>query len=148
MWFEGGKLVLENVQQVVLLMVLFVTAYRDWKERVVDIRILGIAGALEIVFEIAVQPANWLERAEGAALGIILILLALVSGQMLGIGDGVIFVITGIFLGFWGNMELFLLSLWMAGILALFLLIIKKRGRKYQIPFVPFILGAYVIMLI
>lgn len=139
---------LENVQQVVLLMVLFVTAYRDWKERVVDIRILGIAGALEIVFEIAVQPANWLERAEGAALGIILILLALVSGQMLGIGDGVIFVITGIFLGFWGNMELFLLSLWMAGILALFLLIIKKRGRKYQIPFVPFILGAYVIMLI
>jgi leader peptidase (prepilin peptidase)/N-methyltransferase len=110
--------------------------------------VAGIAGVSGIILGMAAQPANWVDRMEGAAIGLVLILLALVSGQVLGVGDGVVFVITGIFMGFWGNVELFLVSLWLAGILALFLLIVKKKGRKYQIPFVPFILGAYVLMLV
>jgi leader peptidase (prepilin peptidase)/N-methyltransferase len=138
----------ETVQRIVLLLVLFVIAYRDCKERTIDIRVAGIAGVSGIILGMAAQPANWVDRMEGAAIGLVLILLALVSGQVLGVGDGVVFVITGIFMGFWGNVELFLVSLWLAGILALFLLIVKKKGRKYQIPFVPFILGAYVLMLV
>lgn len=139
---------METVQRIVLLLVLFVIAYRDCKERTIDIRVAGIAGVSGIILGMAAQPANWVDRMEGAAIGLVLILLALVSGQVLGVGDGVVFVITGIFMGFWGNVELFLVSLWLAGILALFLLIVKKKGRKYQIPFVPFILGAYVLMLV
>ncbi len=46
------------------------------------------------------------------------------------------------------NMELFLTGLMLCAIWALALIIIRKKKGDYEIPFVPFLLAAYMEMLI
>ncbi len=61
----------------------------------------------------------------------------------IGEGDALVYAVTGAALGFWGNLELFMISLILASIASLWLLVIKKKGRKYKIPFIPFTAAAY-----
>ena len=52
-----------------------------------------------------------------------------------------ILVVSGIFLGFEKNVEVFVMGLFLAGITSLFLSVIRRKGRTYRIPFAPFFTG-------
>lgn len=74
--------------------------------------------------------------------GIGLIVLARLTHENIGYGDGIVVLLLGIWKGFLNSLSvlvaaLFLLSLW--GIL---LLLSGKGHRKTRIPFVPFLLAA------
>lgn len=79
----------------------------------------------------------------GAAVGLFLWGVSKVTKGGIGEGDALVYAVTGIALGFWGNLELLVLSLFMASAVSLWLLAVKKRGRKYKIPFIPFTAAAY-----
>lgn len=76
-------------------------------------------------------------------IGILMLLVSLITKGQIGTGDGIIFCITGLGLGFWNNLWLLMLSLFMAGIFSGILWMLKRVGRKSEIPFVPFILISY-----
>lgn len=65
------------------------------------------------------------------------------SGGSVGRADGMILVVSGIFLGFEKNVEVFVMGLFLAGITSLFLSVIRRKGRTYRIPFAPFLLAGY-----
>src|SRR5690554_5930806 len=89
-----------------------------------------------------------LDRLLGITPGIgVLILSKLTSGKI-GMGDGLILGVTGIELGFWGNMELFALALLFAALFSIVLLILRRADRKKAIPFIPFILLAYIVLMV
>lgn len=79
----------------------------------------------------------------GVAIGLLLWGISKATRGGIGEGDALVYAVTGIGLGFWGNLELLMLSLIMASFVSLWLLVIKKRGRKYKIPFIPFTAAAY-----
>lgn len=87
------------------------------------------------------------ERLGGFALGLGVILLSKVTGGKIGIGDGSLLCVTGLGLGFWINVELFGIALSLAALVSILLLILRKADRKKSIPFVPFLLTGYVILL-
>ena len=60
----------------------------------------------------------------------------------IGIGDGLLLAVTGILLGFWENMELFLTGLFFCALFSAVVLVIFRKGRGYRVPFVPFLAGA------
>ena len=84
----------------------------------------------------------------GMLIGVILLLGGIWSGEKIGYGDGVIFIMTGIFLGFWGNMLLLMIASILAGVTCTGLLLTHKKCKEEQIVFVPFIFISYVILLI
>ena len=66
---------------------------------------------------------------------------------VISIGDGLLLIVTGIYLGLEENLKLFLCGLFLCGLWALGLVLLRKKSRKDSIPFVPFLLAAYMGML-
>ncbi|MBR5658161.1 MAG: prepilin peptidase [Lachnospiraceae bacterium] len=79
----------------------------------------------------------------GVSIGIILIGAAFVSRQKVGYGDGLVFVVCGLYLGFWENFSLLFLSLLLCALGGLFLMAIGKVRKGQALPFIPFVLGAF-----
>lgn len=94
------------------------------------------------------NDVSLLSRISGAAVGVCVILLSYITGGKIGLGDGIILCITGLGLGFWGNMELFCLALTLAAGLSIILLALRKANRKMSIPFIPFMFTGYLIMIL
>ncbi|MGB4659688.1 MAG: hypothetical protein WBI07_10930 [Mobilitalea sp.] len=88
------------------------------------------------------------DRVGGIAVGVGVVLISIATAGKIGLGDGLILCVTGLGLGFWGNMELFAVSLFAAAIISIILLILHKADRKKSIPFVPFLMVGYIILII
>ena len=83
----------------------------------------------------------------------ILLMLSKMTEGAVGPGDGMLFFITGIYLGFWKNVmllwgSLLLCSCWGIGLLAV-RQIKWTAGKRTEIPFLPFVLpvGIWILML-
>ena len=84
----------------------------------------------------------------GMSVGVVLLIFSIVTGGRIGAGDAVLLIVTGIYLGFEQNLQLFFIGLLLCGIWALGLLVLRKKSRKDSIPFVPFLLASYMGMLV
>ena len=73
--------------------------------------------------------------------------IAEMTGESLGYGDGLLFLVTGIYLGGWDNCSLLMTSLVLAFVFAIIQILVRKKSAKSEIPFVPFVLSAYVLYL-
>ncbi len=115
----------------------------DVRTRKVSMPIL-IGGVLVLL---ALSP--WNEGVDGRAmlggvfLGLTLSLVSMVSGGRMGFGDGLVFCMTGVCLGFWENLTLMSLSFLFAGIFGAVGLLMKKLTMRQRIPFVPFVVVGY-----
>jgi leader peptidase (prepilin peptidase)/N-methyltransferase len=87
-------------------------------------------------------------RFGGIMIGIIVIVISLATAGKIGMGDGYLLCVTGMGLGFWGNLELFAIALLLASVVSIFLLIFRMADRKKSIPFIPFLLVGYVFLMI
>lgn len=85
------------------------------------------------------------DRLGGSLVGVVVIIISLLTQGKIGMGDGLILSVTGISLGFWSNLELFLIALLLSAILSIILLAAKKVDRKQEVPFVPFIFMAFLV---
>ncbi len=122
-------------------------AYADWKEQKISLVMLLSGGAAGILVQLAFREQTAAEVICGAGIGGLVLMLALVSREAVGAGDGMILIVAGIILGFWGVLELLMTALLLTGIAALFLFVVKRKGRAYRLPFVPFLLAAYLLQL-
>lgn len=138
----------ENVTSAALLIFMAVAAYQDWKEKQINVCIFLVAAFVGIVLRVGVQEESVWSMLEGVAVGIVILLLAWLTGGSVGAGDGLMFMVSGIFLEFWENINLLMTSFTIAGVVALFMIAVKKKGRKYRLPFVPFMLVAYLLQLL
>lgn len=83
----------------------------------------------------------------GVVIGAIIFLFGVLSKGSIGCGDGVVFTCVGIYLGGFSSIRLLFYSLIVAAIAGGLYVLIKKKSIKTQIPFVPCILVAYILML-
>lgn len=115
-----------------------------WKKiRVGIVLIIGICLCICVPFS---SMLSVIDRILGLSLGLGLVLLSKATGGRIGVGDGLVLAVTGIGLGFWSNMELFAIALTMAAVFSIGLLVLGRANRKKAIPFMPFLLGAYLFL--
>lgn len=124
----------------------------DVKRQEVSVRLIGIFGIVALVWYISsiylklnlMDPISW-----GAGLlpGIILLLIGKVTKEAVGYGDGITMLVCGLFLGFTGSLGLLFTALLLSAFYSLVLLVIWKEKKNYTIPFLPFLLGAYMVFL-
>ena len=79
-------------------------------------------------------------------IGVTLLVAAKISNQRIGYGDGIIFLILGLWIGFWDGISLLFFSLILSSIISVYLIIVRRKGRDYRIPFIPFVTAAYIIL--
>lgn len=122
-------------------------------ESVMDIKSRTIRWVHMVIFAIGGIAANCILKYQsiwsisvGVFIGIMVFLFGILSRGAIGSGDGVVFACLGIYLGGFQNIRLLFYSLIVAAISGGIYVLIKRKSIKSQIPFVPCILVAYVLM--
>ncbi len=80
--------------------------------------------------------------------GTLIVLVALVSREQIGYGDGLLILGSGPALGLYDLGMGTVIALFSSGVISGALLIMKKAGKKTRIPFVPFITFGMGVMLL
>ena len=130
-----------------LLMVgLGVSAFQDlrWKKVWLPL-IWGITAILLVRnFLVSDRGGSWLL----CALTFIAFFLILyrVSGGQIGVGDAFLFGMTGADLGWRGNCLLVYVTFMLTLVVTLPLAVLRKKGRKYEIPLSPFAFVAFLLV--
>lgn len=134
-----------------IIILLMVGSIYDWKYRSVPAWILivgglgGMAGTLcTLVGTYGRSTEVWLALLPGA----MALLLAYITREQIGYGDGVLLLIMGGCLGSSKVIAALLVALAGSGVVSMLLLICRKAERSSRIPFVPFLcMGSFVTML-
>ena len=114
---------------------------------VMDIRKRKIPAALVLLFGCAAVLCRggylWKEALWGCLPGVLILFLNRVSRGQVGLGDGVMLMGTGLYLGGSASLKVFMFSLGLIFIYSCAGLTIKRLSGKSQLPFAPFYLAAY-----
>lgn len=136
------------MQNVILLILLFICAMEDLKRKEVTIMYILMFGIIGVILHLLCPNCSIYSMLWGLLLGISIMVVSLFSRGNIGMGDGILLTVTGVYLGGYKNLELFLTGLFLAGIWSLGLLVLKKKKRKEKIAFMPFLLIAYAFVLV
>jgi leader peptidase (prepilin peptidase)/N-methyltransferase len=137
----------DTVLKVILGGLLVLCGIQDIVNKKIYLGVVGVGAILVTVCIPFCNVINLPDRMGGLAVGVGVVLISLYTRGMIGMGDGLLLCVTGIALGFWGNVELFAIALFIAATLSVVLLIFRVVDRKKSLPFVPFLLCGYVIYL-
>lgn len=130
-------------------------SYTDIREKIIHNRMIlaGLAfWVLLMILEIAVGGTSWkqllLYSAAGFLIGFILMIVALIAGNSIGMGDVKMFMVLGLVYGLTDIYSILLISLVLMAATAVVLLLLKKANRKTRIPMAPFVAAGFLINVI
>ena len=135
------------IQSYVLLGALGVHSIEDIRQRKITITISLFFAMVGIFLHLMFQNQSIYQMLFGLLPGIAILALSSLTGGKIGMGDGVVIMLTGFYLGFYKNLMLLFLAFLLAGILGLYLLVVHRWSREGRMPFVPFLFASYLVML-
>lgn len=129
--------------------VLGIGSIQDIRKKRVGLPVIlaGAAAALIIRYQEPAGSTGIEEYLLGLVPGAVLAALAAVSKQAVGLGDALMVAVMGLYTGMKQVWAELMAACLLAFAAALILLIIFKKGKKYELPFLPFLLAAHLIML-
>ena len=113
--------------QLSVLTMLGICSYEDLKNRRICVGWLAAFAIEGILYAIFCKEGLSVKMLTAMLPGLLLFLLSFVSKGGIGSGDGLLFMVIGIFLGG-----------------ALYLFVFRKKGKKYEIAFVPFAMVSFI----
>ena len=131
----------------IIFMMLLLFSIEDVRKKRIDILPLLAFSVIGAIYKTVTRALTIPEICGGMLLGVGLLGIAKMTGESLGYGDGLLFLVTGIYLGGWDNCSLLMTSLVLAFVFAIIQILVRKKSAKSEIPFVPFVLSAYVLYL-
>lgn len=121
---------------------------------VIDLRIKRIPvygvvllGIIALAFRLLAGVGIW-TLAVGVLPGAFLVLLAYATRESIGIGDGLVTCAMGIFCGIRQTVAVLGMALLLSAVLAMVLLVLKRAGRKTELPFLPCLCSGYLLCLL
>lgn len=151
----------EIISQMILLIGLFYLAWMDFRTKLIRERDLVVLAGSGMIIKISAclvqKEQNFLQACKKEFLinipvamlaGVVLFLIAKVTREQVGIGDALVFFITGIFLDFVQNLVLLMGTFLLIGLFSLIWLIGKRKGRNDSVAMMPFTLAAYVLFVL
>ena len=140
---------LEIVKKILLLAGLLYFAWQDYHTHYIGVVLTIIMGLVGIFISFFVEgnvAVIW-EVLRSMAIGLGLIFIGVVSKESIGMGDGILFLMSGCYLNVFENMMLLLRTIFLTGGFAILCLLIGRLREKDRIPMAPFMLTAYVTTL-
>lgn len=137
----------EMWNQAAVIGMLAICSAEDIRRKQVRLNFILAFGIAGIIFHMLWQMQTIENVLFGMCVGGALLVLSFLTRGRIGAGDGILMVVTGIYLGLEQNLELLICSLFICAIYALCLLVLHKKKRKDTIAFVPFVFVSYLCML-
>lgn len=106
---------------------------------------ISLLGGIIGVFLSIWSGRNWMEMVLALIPGIIFLLFAKMSKEAVGFGDGILLCAMSGFYSIGSMMFICTTAFFAVSVLALFLLVVCRKNRNYEMPFVPFLLGGWIV---
>jgi len=136
------------IRELLTLLYLSAAGFTDYKKRTIPVYLPVIGLGLSCFLYFYLKDIQLREILVSAIPGFVLVLISLASSGKVGIGDGLIIIPFGLMLGFWDSTTSIILAMIFSGLVAMFLLITKKKSGSYELPFLPFLLCGLVLTLL
>lgn len=135
---------LNTISKIFILLFLFVAAFIDYRKKEIPffLPVIGFIPALTL--SLIQKTPTLIELALGITVGGIALILAKLTNQAIGYGDGMILICTGAALGFIKNLIMLAIALIIAACACALLMFIKRKRKKDEIAFIPFMFCGYV----
>ena len=136
------------MQKIILLALLGWCSLEDVKQKKLTVMYILMFGVGGIFLHLMAPVCSIYSILWGMLFGLALIMVSLVTRGSVGVGDGILLAVTGVYLGGSKNLELFMMGLLLAALWSLGLVVVKKKKGKEEIAFVPFLLISYFLMIL
>ena len=130
----------------VIIVFLIPCAITDLKSKTIPIWWTVVFGISAMIYQIFWKKQKLEAILFSMIIGVTLLVAAKISIHRIGYGDGIIFLILGLWIGFWDGISLLFFSLILSSIISAYFIIVRRKGRDYRIPFIPFVTAAYIIL--
>ncbi len=144
---KKGLHMAERLIKGIMIGLLLLCSLQDMKKKKISLWFILLGGVLISISIPFCDSIPLIDRLGGFAIGLVVIIISLATVGKIGMGDALILCVTGLGLGFWGNLELFAAALFLAAIISIVLLSVRLADRKKSIPFVPFLFAGYLFLL-
>lgn len=135
------------MQKFVLLGLLSLCSWEDIRKKELTIPYILLFGIGGVWLHLFFPVCSIYSIIGGTLLGAAMVLASLASKGGIGMGDGILLVVTGVYLGGSRNLKLFFMGLLLAACWSLGLLAFRKKKGNETIAFAPFLLLSYLFML-
>ncbi|MBO6111797.1 MAG: prepilin peptidase [Lachnospiraceae bacterium] len=124
---------------------LIICSITDIKFKEIRLNILIVFALAGVVLFFIYRPVSLFEEIMGLFTGLVFIgLWALTEGKI-GLGDGLLMTVTGIYLGGRENAFMVMTAMLLSAVFSIVILILKKGDRNARFAFAPFILISFVL---
>lgn len=131
----------------ILLLFLFFTAALDLRRRELPLILIAAGFFLGAAMRLLSGDGSIPELLWGCLPGAGMLLFSLLGREAVGAGDGALVVAIGIYLGLFQTLLLLCFSFLLSGLVSVLFLVLKRKGKKEEIAFVPFLLAGYTVLL-
>ncbi len=128
----------------IMLAVLAGFAVYDMKTKTVSLIAVTVFAISVLLYRLC-AGTGIAELAAGLIPGLLVVVLAFVTRENIGMGDGLMLCVLGMFCGWRRCLAVFGLALVLSAVLAIVLLVCRRAGRKTEIPFLPGLFGGFFI---
>lgn len=128
---------------------LFAAVYTDWKCRRIPDGMIAAGGAVLAAAHLVFHPWElWLYALSALGTYLALAVVAVISNGRLGGGDVKLFALLGFGLGWKTTLWIVMVSHAIGGVAALLLLLVRRVRRGESLPFAPWIMAAFWIVVL
>jgi len=138
----------ESYVKAFILMYLMYQTYKDIKEKSVSLKSIIIFSLLSGVIDIVFTNMTFIDMILGIGVGLCVILIGKIMRDGIGAGDGAVLSSIGILIGGKSCLLVFIMAITIFAFVAIILLIFKWVKMKQELPFIPYILCAYMLTLL
>lgn len=118
----------------------------DIRKHRISMRVLGILLIAGLGFRIYDRELFEMVFLLRLLPGLLCMLLTWITRGAVGLGDGCMILVLGLFLNWEELMSVCMMSLCLSGLIGLLLLVGFRKKKNYEIPFVPFLLVSFVLL--
>lgn len=123
---------------------LLIGTWQDMRTRKIGMQWIILFGTAGMIMNI-VFHSPWHIWFSGIMPGVVILIFGKLTGEQIGYGDGLIVIVTGLFLSGRENVSLFLIGLFLCAVSTTVLFFTGKITRRTTLPFVPFLAVAFLI---
>lgn len=136
-----------TIDKDICLLFLIITAFRDIQIKSISTYALWIGGVLSAGYQIFVGKMDFWLVLGGILTGVVFLFVSKITKEGMGYGDSILILILGIYLGFHQLIIVLSMAFFLLLCVSVPVLWSRKMSRKSTLPFLPFLTGGYLCLL-
>lgn len=133
-----------ELMKILVISLLGITGVIDIKHKKINILLLVPFMIAGIICQVIYHRGSIPSILGGMGIGVVMVAVSMITREKIGSADSLLLIVTGLYLGFFDNLFLFLSASLLSAVFGILLLIIKRVNKNYEIPFIPFLFIAFI----